>query len=355
MNKKASEIIIACGSGGVGKTTISASIALKKALEGKKAVVLTIDPAKRLATSLGISSLDDMPKKVPLAKAKGELYAMMLDTKKTFDRLVERYSPNEETKERILNNKLYNHVSDMMAGTQEYMAMERLHEIDQSQEYDCIVIDTPPMQNAMDFFAAPEKMRNMINNSMLHLLLKPSLKFSKVSLNLFERGTQAILKVFDRVAGFAFLQDISEMLIAFKDLLDGFEKRASEVKVIFERKQTHFTLVCSTQSHSQSEAENFANFLKDQNLNLSEVIVNRICPGPALSDKELNELIKQKPSKTLETLILNYQSYLPQIRHDEEILKKLTKQLPQTKITSVPLMPEDVCHLNALQKISAHL
>src|SRR3989339_318491 len=154
-------IYIICGSGGVGKTTTAAALGLSLAGGGKKVLVLTIDPARRLATALGLTSLSDDPQliKTDFSGAScGELWAMRLNTKRTFDRLVDKYASSRETRDRIFHNKLYQHLSKMLAGTQEYMAMEKLYEIDKQAVYDVIVVDTPPMQNAVDFLAAPLKM-----------------------------------------------------------------------------------------------------------------------------------------------------------------------------------------------------
>jgi anion-transporting ArsA/GET3 family ATPase len=215
------------------------------------------------------------------------MWAMMLDTKRTFDRIVERYAPDPATRERIYNNKIYKHLSQMLAGSQEYMAMERLYEIWQQDAYDVIVVDTPPMQNAVDFLDAPDRLSNMISNSMLHLLLKPSITLGKAGFKFLEKGSQQILKIFDRIVGFAFLQDISEMLIAFQELLGGFNSRAVEVKALLQSPATHFMAVCTTNANSVSETEGFSKKLGELGYHLKKIVVNRICPGKALSKDRL--------------------------------------------------------------------
>ncbi len=280
MTLSKSKIFITCGSGGVGKTTLSAALALKHAEAGKKTIVLTIDPAKRLATALGLKNLCDEAQKINIGKAaKGEMWAMMLDTKRTFDRLVEHYASTEEAKNRILANSLYQHMSHMLSGTQEYMAMERLYEIQESNIYDVIIIDTPPMQNARDFLIAPQKMMNMINNSMLHILLKPTLSLGKSSFKFLEKGTEQILKIFDRITGFAFMQDISEMLLAFKDLLTGFESRAKLVEELLRSPQCSFLIVCTALQNSLQEANAFIDHLQTFKYSAQMMIVNRLYQG----------------------------------------------------------------------------
>lgn len=356
------KIYLACGSGGVGKTTMSAAMGLRFASAGAKVIVLTIDPARRLATSLGLKELNDTPKKITLAphvKATGEMWAMMLDTKRTFDRIVEKYAPNPQTIERIFNNKIYMHLSQMLAGSQEYMAMERLYEIWQEGIYDVIVVDTPPMQSAVEFLEAPDKLSNMISNSMLHLLLKPAIAMGKTGFKLFEKGTQQILKVFDRVIGFAFLQDISEMLIAFQDLLSGFESRARQVRELLQHDETHFLAVCTTEPNSVAETEQFAERLKQMNYILGKIIVNRTHPGRAMTREKINSdqkvLAKFFGKEDAEVLTENYHKYLPLIRRDIKMLARLTELSGEDHITAVPLFLSDIHDVKSLADIAKYL
>ncbi|OVE81965.1 hypothetical protein BVY03_01565 [bacterium K02(2017)] len=355
-------IYLICGNGGVGKTTVSAALGLKFAQQNKKAIVLTIDPAKRLADSLGIKGLSDEPQKISFSKTKknqGELWAMMLDTKRTFDRLIEKYAPSAEAKQRIINNKLYQHMSQMLAGTQEYMAMERLYEIYKQNTFDVIIVDTPPMQNAVDFLAAPQKMMNMINNSMLHLLLKPTLSIGKSGFKLFERGSRQILKVFDRITGFAFLQDLSEMAIAFKDLLSGFETRATQVNQLLKREGTSFVIVCTTNQNSINEVDSFYKQLKENKYDLSGIIANRVYHANQHkleinpeAEKQLNNLYSKQET---EILINNYKKYIPLIKRDKKQIKILNEIIGSDMTQTIPLYLTDVHDLKTLGVIAQEI
>ncbi|MBU0504818.1 AAA family ATPase [bacterium] len=362
MTECGQHIYLVCGSGGVGKTTTSASFGLKQAMAGKKVIVLTIDPARRLATALGLEKLSDTPKKIDISKqykGPGELYAMMLDTKRTFDRLVDKYASSTEARNRIFHNSIYQHLSKMLAGTQEYMAMERLYEVAKSQEYDVLIVDTPPMQNAIEFLRAPVKMMDMINNSMLHLLLKPTMSLGKSGFRLLERGSEQVLKIFDRITGFAFMQDLSEMLIAFKDLLAGFETRAGEVDDLLKNKTSEFIFVTTTSEHAWDELRKFYNQLKERDYKLGRVIVNRVYDGDVFSPAKLKvlhtKLKKEVGAHTANSLVDNYKKFLPLIKEDRKQIKSFEELVSKDKVTTIPLFYGDVCDVKGLYKMSCAL
>lgn len=356
------QIFLVCGSGGVGKTTVAASLGMRLAMTGKKVIVLTVDPAKRLATSLGLDNLGDEPKKIVspvLSKASGEMWAMMLDTKRTFDRLVERYAPNEDARAKIFNNKIYQHLSGMLAGTQEYMAMERLYEMVQQNRYDTIIVDTPPMQNAKDFLSAPQRMMDMVNNSMLHLLIKPAMAVGKTGFRFFEKGSQQILKVFDRITGFAFLQDISEMLIAFQALLGGFEKRAEDVRELLSKKQCRFIVVCTTQDNSVREVKDFSGKVTELDNEVWAIVVNRVYTGTVPTSEKIKEhrasLKKFFSSTEIDTLVENYQRFSPLIKRDRKALDQMKSWVPQGQLVNIPLFFSDVHDAQGLMRVGEHL
>lgn len=347
-----------CGSGGVGKTTVSAALGLKYALAGKKAIVLTIDPAKRLATALGISELNNIPKKIE-TNGKGEMWAMMLDTKKTFDSIVEKYAPSKEAMNAILENRVYRHMSQMLAGTQEYMAMEKLYEIHQLHDYEIIVLDTPPMQNAKEFLAAPQKMVNMISNSMLQLLLKPAIFFGKPGFKIIEKGTKQIFKVLDRIAGLTFLQELSEMFILLKDLLAGFSTRAAKVRSLLANPDCHFVSVCTTSENSILEAYEFQQQLEVFKNRLSKIIANRVYTGKLLPSKKLKELKTKLKSyysnEHAELLIKNYNKFIPLVQRDQEKIEQLQALVGENKVITIPLFLSDVHDLDSLQEVATEL
>ncbi|MBX7147884.1 ArsA family ATPase [bacterium] len=350
------KLILVCGSGGVGKTTLSAALAVKAAHSGLKTAVITIDPARRLATAMGLKELSSEAKKIDLGKnVEGSLHAMMLDTKKTFDKLVETYAPNEEYKQKILNNRIYIKLSSIIAGSQEYMAMERLYEIVNENKYDLIIVDTPPTTHAIDFLEAPDKMINAISNSMIHLLIKPAQAVGKGVFKFFAKGTDFVLKVFDRIIGFAFLQEISEMLMSFQVLLDGFKNRAGEVREILEKKDSTFVIVCTTDKNSQEEARVFRGKLDELKLSLSAVLVNRIYPQFKIADPEaaLGELEEEVGKTTAEKMNKVFNDYLKLAKRDKTILKKLKEDMGEgLEVSAVPLFEGDIHDIEGLSRLA---
>ncbi len=277
------KVLICCGSGGVGKTTTSAALALFAASKGYKTLVLTIDPAKRLANSLGIQDIDFQEKEIPenefkkaLVPKKAPLFAMMLDTKRTFDGIILKYASNELQAQAILENPLYQQLSNMIAGSQEYMAMEKLFEIVQERDYDLIVLDTPPSRHALDFLDAPQKMSNMIGDSIMKWFLKPSLFVSRAGLKFLDQAMRQIFKSFDQVAGIEFLQDLSTMFVTTSGLLGGFQERAERVQTLLHHDKTSFLLIASPQAIPLREADFFYKKIKEYTLPFSGFIFNRV-------------------------------------------------------------------------------
>ena len=350
------EVLLVCGSGGVGKTTVSAALGLHFAQLGKKVVVITIDPAKRLATALGLNALLNTPQKITTA---GELFAMQLDTKKTFDQIVRRYASSAEVCEKIFANKIYQHMSQMLAGSQEYMAIEKLYEIWQQQNFDVIILDTPPVQNAVDFLAAPDKLSNMISNSMLHLLIKPSVAIGKVGMRFFAKGSQQILKIFDRLVGFAFLQDISDMLVLFEDLLSGFHDRAAATKSLLQSADTRFIAVGTTEPNSVAETMLFQERLQELGYHLQKIIVNRVYPEKSATPQQIKKdqmaLTEIYGAKDAAILTENYQRFLPLISKDAEQIMRLAKKTDRKNIVTIPLFLSDVHDIKSLEHIAEHL
>lgn len=348
------KIILVCGSGGVGKTTTAASIALLGASLGKKTIVLTIDPAKRLATSLGLDALSFEPKKVA-----PKAYAMMLDTKRTFDQLVIKYSPTKEIEKKILENKIYQNLSNMMAGSQEYMAMEKLFELTQENKYDLIIVDTPPTTHAIDFLEAPDKMVNALSNSMIHLLLKPAVMMGKGGLKFFEKGSQMLLKLFDRITGFAFLQDVSEMLIAFQDLLGGFGQRAAEVNKLLKSDTASFILVTACEEKSIREAFLFSEKLEKNQLPFAGIILNRVHQlfdwSEANKKKKIKKLKEEMGEGIAEKMNEVFENFGHLAMRDKKFSKELSDKLKNNQfLIEVPLMDTDIHSLDGLTDLHSY-
>lgn len=351
-------LLLLCGSGGVGKTTISAALALKAALMGYKTLVLTIDPAKRLATSLGIGTITGKPKRIDASlfnKKEDEFFleAMMLDPKSTFDDLVKQYSPSKEIESKILNNAIYQHLSQMIAGSQEYMAMEKLYEVVSTGSYEVVVIDTPPATHAIDFLEAPQRMINALNHSMIHLLLKPALAIGKSGFKLFEKGSQVVLKLFDRITGFAFLQDISEMLISFKELLGGFTERAEQVKVILDNKKTAFLLVGACEYASVREATSFNQSLKKLGYSLKGILMNRVYPDYKIKNeariKNDAKLQAQVGAPLAKKMITVYEEGVYMAKRSADLMGELQGQIQDIDfLIQIPQMKNDIHNLDGL-------
>jgi len=282
-------IIVCCGSGGVGKTTLSAVLALRAATLGKKALVCTIDPAKRLANSLGLDSLSGSEhevsrktlKKHGVTLGEGSLWAMMLDTKRTFDRLIEKYASSEEARDRILNNGFYQRISSQVAGSQEYMAMEKLYEIHTEGDYDLIILDTPPNKNALDFLEAPSRMTDFLQVKVLSWFMKPTLEAGKLGASLLRRGTATVMRFIDRIIGLDFLNEVREFFSAFEGMYDGFKDRAGQVyNLLRDPETTGFILVTSPQTAMVDDALFFYQRLQKDNMPVVSVIANRVHPDP---------------------------------------------------------------------------
>lgn len=298
-------VVISCGSGGVGKTTLAAAMALQLAMAGKRVAVLTIDPAKRLANALGLKTLSDEPKEVllsPRGVKTGSLAAMVLDTKRTFDRIIEKYSPSAETREAILKNRLYQHVSSMLAGSQEYMAMEKLWEIYESGNYDLIILDTPPTRHALDFLEAPKKMVDVTSHSLLKWFLNPTFLTGKAPAFL-QKGLDKILAVFDQVAGFSFLHELSQMLLSIAGLLGGFKNRAAKVYNLL--RSNHVAFLCVTSPHPLAiqDALSFYKDMKAMKFPFTGFLINRVRPSYVSDSSDWHAIEKAaRPGPFLDNL-----------------------------------------------------
>jgi anion-transporting ArsA/GET3 family ATPase len=274
------QVLVVCGAGGVGKTTTAAALALEAACRGRHVLVCTIDPARRLATSLGLDRLRDEPRRLDLRRlgraVPGALFAMTLDTKRTFDALVERHAGDEEARRRILENRFYQQVSGALAGTHEYMAMERLLDLTQDERFDLVVLDTPPTRHALDFLEAPNRLLGFLDSSVLRWVLKPYFVGGRLALKVATRTGAMALKIADRVLGLQFLQDLSEFFLAFEGMYEGFKERAARVHELLRSPAAGFVLVASPAAFTLKEAVYFRQRLRDAGMPFVATIVNRV-------------------------------------------------------------------------------
>jgi len=278
----AKEIAIFCGSGGVGKTTTAAAAGAMAAVKlGGKVLVLTVDPAKRLANALGLQGFGNVETRVPVSAFKaagqphprGELWAAMLDTKQSWDNLVRRHAPDPTTVARILENPLYQNISGRFVQSHEYIAMERLYELHSEGNFDLIVVDTPPTRNALDFIEAPERMAEFFSSRFLRLLIVP---YRSRVVNLASRP---FYQVADRILGSQFLQDIAEFFILFQTMYDGFVERAQAVSRLLRDKRTTFVVVSTLEAAPVHEAEYFIEVLTAKKFHLDALVLNKVLPA----------------------------------------------------------------------------
>jgi anion-transporting ArsA/GET3 family ATPase len=281
------KIVCCVGPGGVGKTTTAAALAVRAAVAGKRTLVLTIDPARRLANSLGLKALGNRETRIDEAhfraaglSPRGEMYAMMLDLKLTWDELVQRQAPSPERAGQILDNRLYQKLSTAMAGSLEYMAMEKVYELHSSGRFDVLVLDTPPTTNALDFLRAPDRILDVLDNDAMRILLGPMLKASRIGLKLFALPTGLVLRTLAKFTGQDFLRDLAHFMVAFEGMYEGFKQRAEKVKKLLGSPETAFLLVTTPSPLSIEDALFFHRALRDDGISTAAVVVNRVQRDP---------------------------------------------------------------------------
>ena len=274
-----SRVIICCGGGGGGKTTTAAAISLALAQTGNRVVVLTIDPAKRLADALGLEKLGNMPSPIPLPpEVNGTLHALMLDQKQTWDEVIRRFSPSEKATERLLANHYYQAVSERLTGSHEYMAVEKLYDLVSMEKWDVVVVDTPPAQHTLDFFRAPDRVQRILNRTALRVFIRPGKGLVGVA-------TSSVMSVFNRIAGTAVLGDIREFFELLTGLSGGFRERSEAVRLLLSSKQTSYYLVASAANPHRSNFLAFLEALQERHMGVAGFILNRHedatgLPGP---------------------------------------------------------------------------
>src|SRR6185295_19100789 len=268
-------MVICAGSGGVGKTTTAAAVALGLAEQGRKVAVVTIDPARRLANALGLDELDNEPRKVDL-ELDGELWAMMLDAKRTFDQLIEHLAPDEKTRDEVFANRIYQQLSSAVAGSQEFTAIAKLYELYHEGGYDLLVLDTPPSRNALDFLDAPGRLKGFFGGRAIRMFLRPAGLSGKV----LGRGTGMVFGLLKRVTGVDLLQDLSVFFRTLGGMIDGFMERADRVGALLEDPATTFLIVTSPRHDPAEEAIHFHRKLADASMPFGGLVVNRVHQAP---------------------------------------------------------------------------
>jgi len=346
-----SEIIICTGSGGVGKTTTAAVLAMRAAAQGRRAVVVTIDPARRLADALGLEGIGNTPSRIEGAWD-GELWAVMLDTKSTFDELVTRYSEEPGQAARILDNRFYKNISGALSGTQEYMAMEKLYELHGSSDFDLVVVDTPPTRNALDFLDAPRRLTRFLDHRLYRMLMAPTRGVMK-AVNV---AAQAFIRTVSKVVGAEVLDDAVAFFQAFEGMEQGFRARADKVLELLTDKRTSFVLVASPRRDTVEEAHFFAEKLAEADIPVEALIVNRM--HPRFTDT-LPEAARER-ARTLDGTDLgglydNLADFAMVAGREEDHLVGLAEEIAPAPVLRVPFLRTDVHDLDGLAEISSHL
>ncbi|MCW2992292.1 MAG: ArsA family ATPase [Solirubrobacterales bacterium] len=345
-------VVVCAGAGGVGKTTASAAIALGLAAAGARVAVITIDPARRLANALGLTALDNQPERVDAERLSGhgitvagELWAMTLDPKRTFDDLIARLAPDEKTREDVLGNRIYQQLSGAVAGSQEYTAMAKLFELDRDGGFDVIVLDTPPSRNALDFLDAPDRLAGFLEGKALRAFLAPT----GLAARIVGRGTSVVLAALKRVTGVELLEDLSTFFGSLAGLLAGFRERAEGVKALLADPSTTFLVVASPEHEPVEEAIFFGDKLRDAGLPFGGLVVNRVhapvrgsVPDGLPGDLALRV---RRAAAELDALA----------DRDAAAIVHLQEALGLSTATVVPHLPDDVHDVDGLVAVCGHL
>src|SRR3954447_4295484 len=333
-------MVICAGSGGVGKTTTAAAVALGLAERGLKVAVVTIDPARRLANALGLSELSNEPTRVDCA-VDGELWAMMLDAKRTFDQLIEHLAPDEQTRDEVLGNRIYQQLSTAVAGSQEFTAIAKLYELDEEGAWDVLVLDTPPARNALDFLDAPGRLSRFFQGRAIRMFLKPA--------GLLGRGTGLVFGVLRRITGVDLLRDLSAFFHALSGMIDGFTERAKRVGELLEDPATTFLIVAAPRHDPVEEAIFFHRKLREAGMPFGGLVINRVHGQPA----------SDLPDGLGATLTARVESAVSQLAalaaRDAANVERLRSALGDPPTLVVPELADDVHDLEGLARVRSHL
>ncbi|MEO3785309.1 ArsA family ATPase [Actinocorallia sp. B10E7] len=356
IDDRRTRIIVCCGAGGVGKTTTAASLGLRAADRGRDVVVLTVDPARRLAQSMGLSELDNSPRKIEGVRGDGELHAMMLDMKRTFDEIIEAHSDPDRAK-LILANPFYQSLSSSFAGTQEYMAMEKLGQLHRSNAWDLIIVDTPPSRNALDFLDAPERMGRFLDGRFIRLLLAPAKAGGRLGMKVFSAGFSMVTNTITKVLGGQLLKDVSTFVTAFDTVFGGFRERAEKTYELLKSPGTAFLVVAAPEPDALREASYFVDRLKSERMPLAGLVVNRMAQSSAnglSSARSLAaaETLDERGDHPLTASLLRLHAERMQLAARQERLRgHFASANPTVPVATVPAQAEDVHDLDGLRLV----
>ena len=354
-------VCVCAGSGGVGKTTTSAAVALGMAAAGAKVAVVTIDPAKRLANALGLEQLENEPRRVEAERLatgdleiNGELWAMMLDPKRTFDELIDRIAPDPARAREIKDNRVYRELSTAVSGSQELTAIAKLYELDQEHRFDLLVLDTPPSRNALEFLDAPGRLNAFLEGRALKAFMRPT----GLGIRALGRGALPLLGGLRRITGIDLISDLSVFFQLLGDMTNDFSERAAQVAQLLRAPSTAFVLVTSAAREPIDEAIWFGQRLQDEGLPFAGVVVNRV-HHDLLGDREPRE-VRQSLARVLAPRLAsrvaeNFRDYHVLARRDSHNLARLTGQLDERRLLLVPQLDDDVHDVEGLLRIYRYL
>jgi len=346
------KILLCLGGGGVGKTTVSAALALAAALRGRKVALLTIDPAKRLKDALGMPDLASEPTRVAIdgLGGNGELSAMRRDAKRTFDQLVARFAPSLEAAERILGNRLYQYASGALAGSQEYMALEKLYEIATADAYDLLIIDTPPTHHALDFLDAPRRMIDLLGSRALAFLQRPSLALLGVGSRIVQAALETILRALERFTGMKLLAEVADFIGGFEGMVEGFQSRADAVRRLLRDPGTAALLVTSAEPLTIEETIAFYGELDRAGLCVGGIVMNRTVPEALIG--RLRRRANAIPPETRRKLREARRELEALADRDRRMAANLRAAAYGLPIAMVPSFARDVASLEALRDVA---
>jgi len=341
-------LIVCVGCGGVGKTTTAAALALAGARHGRRAAVITVDPARRLKDALGLDNLSVEPHRVSIDSTT-HFDALALDTKRAFDALVQRFAPSPTAAERILRNRLYQELSNELAGSGEYMAMEKLHELVHLHRYQLVIVDTPPSAHARDLLAAPNRLVNLLASRAVSLLQAPASLLSGAS-TAGRLTLSALLKALQRWTGFDLLQDLADFVSGFEHMIEGFSLRAEEVNRMLRTPTAAFVLVTTPEPHTVETTIEFHRELTSAGFAVAGIIANRVLAFPRLSDPEGATLAWEEPLRG--KLLRNYTELRELSRRDRRALQHLHAATQAPLLAAVPAVTDAPTSLTALDRFA---
>lgn len=380
----AKEIMVFAGSGGVGKTSVAAATGVAAASRlGGKVLVLTVDPARRLADALGLAEVGNVEHRVPPetfeeagVEARGELWAAMLDTKQAWDDLVVQHTPDEATARRILENPLYHNITSRFVQSHDYIAMERLYELHQSGTYDLVIVDTPPTRNAIDFLEAPGRMADFFGGRLLRWLTAPYRAGQGRGARFVEMAARPFYQVADRILGGQFLEDVGEFFFNFQTMYDGFVERAQAVERLLHDQRTTFTVVTTLEAAPLHEAERFAAELEDRDFHLGALVLNKTLPDyfldpgahraastlvdeptpvaealAAVAPERLGDV--EGSARVLATIGESFRNFEVVARREQELRQEL--DVAPEAVVGIPYFEADIYDLVGLAEMGGHL